>query len=110
MITPKDIEHLKTIFATKEELQDVKSELKAEIIALRTEMRMTTGALKDDIQNIKHDIKTLRDDITSIKQMMQDMLSCFNDIIVEQDKQSKKIDIHHSILKNHAETIHHSFS
>jgi hypothetical protein len=39
MITDTDIKKLKTIFVTKEELQEVKIELKAEMIAMRVELK-----------------------------------------------------------------------
>lgn len=50
MITATDIKQLKKDFATKAELQDVKSELKAEIIALRVEFK----------QDLRREIDTLR--------------------------------------------------
>lgn len=65
MITNSDINKLHTIFATKEELQDVKSELKAEIIALRVtlkkelreEMTIFTNRILEAIHTMHEEMK-----------------------------------------------------
>lgn len=87
MITDKDFKKLHTIFATKQELQDVKSELKSEIIALRVTLKKE---LREEMtkftSQILHAIHTMHEELKTTNERL--------------DKHDREISNHHVAIKS----------
>ena len=73
MITDEDVEKLKTVFATKDDLN-----------AFATKDDLNAFATKNDFQELKHDFKEFREEFDVVKENVQAILSIL-------DKQSKPI-------------------
>ena len=81
MLDDQDIVKLKSVFATKEDIQGFKVELKQDINSLRgdfTEFKQETNSnflrLDGDVGSIKTDMQEVKSDMADLKELVQGLI------------------------------------
>ena len=93
MITTSDINKLKTVFATKDDLLEVKKD----IVVIKKDI----VGIKKDVVDIKKDIVGVKKDIIGVKNDIRDVISGIHTIIEMVGEEKTKNKEHDDILEQH---------
>lgn len=85
MITDQDVDKLKQVFATKDDMMDLKQDISS--------LKQDVSGLKQDVSTLKQDVSGLKQDVSTLKQDVSDLKQDISEIKLETKEFVKKKDL-----------------
>ena len=90
MITDKDIQKLKQVFSTKDDLVEQLKPIKVDISTLKTDV----STLKTDVSTLKTDVSTIKKDVSYIRKTTELTLKYIDEENKPLKKRIEKVETH----------------